>query len=317
MFSASVIICAHNPRQDYLAHVLDALRRQTLPLPQWELLLVDNGSDVPLAPEWDLAWHPHARHIRENELGLTTARLCGIRAATANLLVFVDDDNILDPRYLEIALDLAADWPKIGVFGGSQIAQYEQEPNDEIRDFAHLLAVRTIRQVLWTNVKGIDEATPRGAGMCLRRPLALRYMELVESNRLRKTLDRSGQDGLLSGGDTDMVWCVCDFGYGMLVTPALTLTHQIDKKRLDPSYLIKIVEGYGASNIVLTQIHNLPKSKSTLIDNARDLLRILQSNGLVGKRITIADLRGRWRGGEILRRNKELSLPAPGESPQE
>lgn len=316
MFSASIIVCTHNPRKDYLTRVLDALRRQTLPLSQWELLLLDNGSDAPLAPEWDLSWHPQARHIRENELGLTMARLRGIRESRADLLVFVDDDNVLDPHYLEIALGLAAEWPKIGVFGGSQIADYEQEPDTVFREFTHLLAVRTISQVLWTNVKGVDEATPRGAGLCLRRPLALRYVELAERNRLRKMLGRSGPNGLLSGEDTDIAWCVCDFGYGMLVTPALTLTHQIDKRRLDPSYLVKITEGYGASNIVLTQLHNLPGSKSNLVDNARDFLRILQANGLIGKRITIADLRGSWRGREILRQNAEFAAPLPSESPK-
>jgi hypothetical protein len=48
-----------------LRRVLDALKAQTLPKEQWELLLIDNASKEPLAESWDLSWHPHARHIRE------------------------------------------------------------------------------------------------------------------------------------------------------------------------------------------------------------------------------------------------------------
>jgi len=40
MIPVSVIICTHNPRPDYLQRVLDALKAQTLPKENWELLLM-------------------------------------------------------------------------------------------------------------------------------------------------------------------------------------------------------------------------------------------------------------------------------------
>jgi glycosyltransferase involved in cell wall biosynthesis len=40
----SVVIPTHNPRMDYLARVIDALRGQTLSKDLWELVIVDNGS---------------------------------------------------------------------------------------------------------------------------------------------------------------------------------------------------------------------------------------------------------------------------------
>jgi GT2 family glycosyltransferase len=263
-------------------------------------LIVDNASSTPVAKTWDLSWHPNGRHVREEEPGLTVARLRGIRESTAELLVFVDDDNILDARYLETACHLATEWPKIGVFGGSQIAAYELPPDDDIKDHLHMLAIRTVSQVLWTNIKGIDHATPRGAGLCIRRHLAISYGALVESDPLRKMLGRSGKSGLLSGEDTDLAWCVCDLGFGMLVTPSLTLTHCIDQRRLDKSYLIKIAEGHAASGVILSHLHSLPKSNSVLIDNFRDFLRILQARGFFGKQLTIYALKGRHRGRKIL-----------------
>ncbi len=130
----SVIICSLNPRSDYLRRVLDSLQGQTLPASKWELLLVDNGSDTPLADSWDLSWHPHHRHIRETEPGLTAARLRAIKEATGDLLVFVDDDNLLAPDYLATALEIRRAYPYASVFGaGALEPEFEVEPPAERR----------------------------------------------------------------------------------------------------------------------------------------------------------------------------------------
>jgi len=100
----SVIICAHDPGPRYLRRVLEALRAQTLPMEDWELLLVDTRPRSPLAAVWDLSWHPRARHVQEGELGIAAARRAGLRSAAADLIVFVDDDNVLAPDYLETGL---------------------------------------------------------------------------------------------------------------------------------------------------------------------------------------------------------------------
>src|SRR5690348_1101571 len=97
----SVITCAHNSRDDYLMRVTNALNNQTLDKASWEYLLIDNASAERLAEKIDLSWHPKARLVREEKLGLTPARLRGIREATGEMLVFVDDDNVLDPDYLK------------------------------------------------------------------------------------------------------------------------------------------------------------------------------------------------------------------------
>lgn len=124
----SVILCTHNPRPDYLARTLSALQIQTLALEQWELLLVDNASEQILASTIDLSWHPQSRHIRENQLGLTPARLRGIQEATSETLVFVDDDNVLNADYLEIALSISQTSPIIGAWGGQIRAEFEVPP---------------------------------------------------------------------------------------------------------------------------------------------------------------------------------------------
>lgn len=81
--------------------MLDALNAQTLPKGEWELLLIDNASKEPLAAAWDLSWHPRGRHIRDDEIGLTPARLRGIKESQSEILAFVADDNVLEASYAQ------------------------------------------------------------------------------------------------------------------------------------------------------------------------------------------------------------------------
>src|SRR5580658_2507120 len=121
----SVILCTHNPRENLLRRVLDGLRAQTLPAAEWELLLVDNASEKPLDLLYDLAWHLRARYVREQELGLTLARLRGIRESTGDVLVFVDDDTVLASDYLEQTLAVERQWPFIGMWAGQVDPEFE------------------------------------------------------------------------------------------------------------------------------------------------------------------------------------------------
>ena len=125
----SVILCTHNPRRDYLSRVLASLRGQTLPAEQWEFLLIDNASRQPLAETWDISWHSCGRHIRVDELGLTPARLRGIQESSGKLLVFVDDDNLLAPDFLDQATAISAWCPALGVFGAGVLEpEFETQP---------------------------------------------------------------------------------------------------------------------------------------------------------------------------------------------
>src|SRR5882762_5561763 len=129
----STVVCTHNPRIDYFRQCLDALRCQTLARNSWELVVVDNRSDEPLADRIDLSWYPGPRIVREETLGLTAARLHGIRESTGELLVFVDDDNVLDVDFLEIALHTMKERPFLGSWSGQCRPAFEEPPPEWTR----------------------------------------------------------------------------------------------------------------------------------------------------------------------------------------
>ena len=156
----SVIICCHNPRRHYLARVLKALKAQTLSTDNWELVVVDNASEDAVSASHNISWHPNARHVREENVGLTRARLRGIAESSADLLIFVDDDNVLAENYLDLANQIAMDRRYLGAWGGQQLAEFEGGEPQEVwkRDFWTSRLARDI----WSN--NYDrQATPVGA----------------------------------------------------------------------------------------------------------------------------------------------------------
>ena len=238
----SVCICAHNPREDYLARVLDGVARQTLAPDRWELILVDNKSRDPLEGRVDLAAIRNARIVSENTLGLTHARLRAIREAAGNVLVFVDDDNVLDVDYLEGALAILDDNPFIGVIGGRCRGAFESPPPRWTRRFLPYLAVVDHGpNPVWGRCAGGHEPWfPCGAGLVIRRPLAEAYARQLEADPERMGLDRRG-GSLGSAGDIDMILTVMDEGSAAGYFPQLSLTHLIPAGRLRFGYLKRMI----------------------------------------------------------------------------
>jgi GT2 family glycosyltransferase len=250
----SVAICTHNPRLDYLDRVLVALRNQTLPLQQWELLLVDNASSQPLANVCDLSWHPNARCVVETELGLTPARLRGIKESCGQSIVFVDDDNVLAPDYLDCAVQIANAFPYIGAFGGSIKGEFETAPEPWALPHLKWLAIREIHRDNWSNLfTSSNESTPFGAGLCVRRSVAQDYLQKALSDSKRRALDRVGS-GTGSAGDTDLAYCAIDLGMGIGTFCRLKLTHLISEKRLTEDYIVRLSAGLRASGEVLRSL---------------------------------------------------------------
>jgi glycosyltransferase involved in cell wall biosynthesis len=311
MLQASVIICTHNPRPHYLHRVLEALRNQTLSLENWELLLIDNGSKEPLTSKvWDMSWHLHARYVREDQLGLTSARLRGMREALADMLIFVDDDNVLDTNYLEEAIQIKRAWPLLGVWGsGTTIPEFEVQPASHLREFMDLLALRNVSRPQWSNVIPCAGARPWGAGQCVRRSVANAYGKHIESTTI-KMADRKGSM-LSSGGDVEISFVACSMGLGVGIFPELKLTHVIPRERVKEDYLTKLAEGIMASAILLEYKweNNYPKSPfASPLGWARVVKNLLYRKG-IHRRMYVAGLRATLRARAIILASKDNSCP--------
>lgn len=303
MAEISVIICTHNPRKEYFVRTLDALRAQTMAMEDWELLIIDNASDIPLtSDEWSLEWHPKGRHIRESELGLGPARRRGMREAQSDLLVFVDDDNVLAADYLENALRIGREWPMLGVWGsGITEPEFEVSPPGSVVNFLGMLALRNEKLARWSNTIQYIQARPWGAGQCVRSRIASAYQEYVLQPGVKMN-DRTGRS-LASGGDVEIAYVACKIGLGIGIFPELKITHLIPKERLTEEYFVRLIEGIATSDLLLEYKWNkrMPTSPFAGMLGLPRVVRNLIFRSGFNRKIYLSDIRARLRARAIIR----------------
>ena len=305
MIKASVILCTYNPQTKILNETLVGLKQQSLDSNQWELIIVDNNSTNSFQEHLDLSWHRQGIVIKEAKQGLTHARIAGIQKAKAPLLVFVDDDNILDNNYLENAIQIGEDYPFLGAWGGTSIGKYEVTPPEW---FSHkhfeMLAIRTIERDVWSN-KYFDRPTnPIGAGLVIRQDVGEAYASSQINDSL--VLDRNGSS-LLSGGDNEITYKAIDLGYGTGNFANLVLTHFITAGRLTADYMLKLVESIAMSNVILYhkfgRDYSLPVRPRGIATDLLYKLHRLRMNALK-KALVDAEVRGILKGKELLKNLK-------------
>jgi glycosyltransferase involved in cell wall biosynthesis len=247
---ASIVLCTNNPRMDYLSRVIDALRAQTVSLRHWELIIVDNASIEPLAKTLDLSWHPLARHVNEPKLGVASARQRGIAEARAPLIVFVDDDNVLAANYIETALEIATNCGFLSAWGSGSISpEFEIEPAQQIVPLIPFLAIRKADRSVWCNSISFTDATPVGAGLCLRRDVGAAYLEFAHTSTIE--IGSLKGDSLEGHEDYEICYLACRDGGGMGVFPELKIVHLIPRERVTERYIKKLVESRTYSHFVL------------------------------------------------------------------
>jgi glycosyltransferase involved in cell wall biosynthesis len=274
MSEFTVIICTHNPRKSYFSATMKGLRAQTFPMDRWELLIIDNASEEGKKPECELGWHPNARVLIEEKLGLTPARLRGIREAKGEILLFVDDDNILDPDFLEEAARVAVEKPFLGAWSGQTRGVFDEPPPEWTRRYWGNLAIREFSEDRWSNLPRLAETMPCGAGLCVRRPVASHYLELNESGVRGFQFDRTGES-LVSGGDNDLAGCACDVGLSVGIISAMKLQHLMPPGRLTEDYLSRLAEGISFSSILLDDARGVPVHPRSRVRRIVDSLRLI------------------------------------------
>lgn len=253
----TVVLPTHSPRPDYLRATCEGLRQQSLPCEEWELLIIDNASDPPVDAATlgisDAAFP--MRIVRETQLGLTLARQRGIREARGEIIIFVDDDNVLDRQFLNMATKRMQQHPNVGICGGKVVARFESEPPEWIEEFLPLLACQDFgRHPRFSGPfdGNYPEFSPVGAGMVIRAELARHWNKSPSA----QITDRSG-DTLTSGGDNDLVLSVLKSGFEVGWFPELRVEHLIPAQRTTPEYLARLNFGIQKSWMQLNTIHQI------------------------------------------------------------
>jgi glycosyltransferase involved in cell wall biosynthesis len=226
------------------------------------MIIIDNASTPPL--NVDLSWCSSARIVREDRLGLVHARLRSFAESCGEILVFVDDDNVLDPEYLQRAHTALTCDDTLGAIGGRVIPRYEAEPPSWFATLGLDLACRDLGNLplyaKWdrSSVERRDYpvCAPIGAGLVIRRSAYADYVVAARSDEARTTLGRKGSS-LASGEDNDMVMILLAAGWRVAYLPELRLEHLIPARRLTSSYLAEYAYSTNLTWVQVLDLHGL------------------------------------------------------------
>ena len=136
LYDISVIICTYN-RAEMLRETLESWLPVQNVGPDVELIIVDNNSTdhtQQVVESFRPACPSQLRYVCETNVGLSYARNRGIKEASANIVVFVDDDVYFDKDWLNALLKAFNDNPEISCVGGKSIPKFEVDKPDWITE---------------------------------------------------------------------------------------------------------------------------------------------------------------------------------------
>ena len=111
----TAIICTYN-RAKYIGPLLESIAANDLPKEGYEILLVDNNCTDNTREVCDafMVKHPDVnfRYTVEPEQGLSAAKNRGIKEAKGDIIVYIDDDALVDPWYLRTYSEWLAAQPE-------------------------------------------------------------------------------------------------------------------------------------------------------------------------------------------------------------
>lgn len=250
----SVVLCCHDSAR-YIVSTVSSLCRQAVPPgEEYELVLVDNRCTDDTVERARKAWDDRLGELRvveESETGLAHARRTGVRAARFDKILFVDDDNILSPRWIEGLCAVFNRNPTVGVMGGYSEPQL---PTKGYPDW-FLRYQRVYACGPQAPKPGILPFRKKrflyGAGLGFR---AEPIKEVIDGPLPLYLVGRTGMR-FLRGDDTEMCLRTVLLGWDIYYDPGLRIRHNLSPERLTWSHVLKMRKGTGAS-IPILQIYS-------------------------------------------------------------
>jgi glycosyltransferase involved in cell wall biosynthesis len=236
--TVTVAICTWN-RAKLLDQTLTQMRNLRIPEGlSWELLVVNNNC----TDETDTVIARHdsvlpLRRILEIKQGLSHARNRAVAEAQGELLLWTDDDVLVDPDWLTAYVDAARRHPDAAVFGGPIDPWFERPPPAWIlRQLPGLHGPLVIKTGVQHDEPIIGDP-PLGANMAFRTDVLRRFP-------FDPNLGRCGK-GMRGGEESGIIRAIFDAGHcGYWVSQA-RVRHYVVSDRLTAGYLYRYFCGHG------------------------------------------------------------------------
>lgn len=238
----TAIICTYN-RAKYIGPLLESLAANDLPKIEYEILLVDNNCtdntreicDAFAAAHPDVQFH----YTVEPEQGLSAARNRGIKEAKGEIIVYIDDDALVDTHYLRDYAEWFASHPETMACGGPIIPLYETAEPDWMTPYTKSLLTA------WMDYGNKPRKYPKG-----RFPgggnAAYRKSVFGKVGLFNTELGRKGNN-LMGAEEKDIFDKMQTLGMQIMYIPSPVLHHIIPQTKLEKEYFDRWTTQIGRS----------------------------------------------------------------------
>ena len=255
----SIIICTYN-REKYIGPLLESIAKNDYPKSEYEILLVDNNCTDNTHSICNMFAQQHAdvkfRYVVEPEQGLSAARNKGIKEAKGDIIIYVDDDALVDTNYISSFADHFANNPTTMAAGGPIEPLYETEEPKWMSPYTKALLTA------WMNYGNVVCNYPKG-----RYPgggnAAYRKVVFDKVGLFNTELGRKGT-ALLASEEKDIFDKMHALGMQVKYLPTPILHHIIPQTKLEKPYFDRLTRQIGDSERMRTQAISTKKYISRL-----------------------------------------------------
>lgn len=243
----SIIICTYN-RDKYIGPLLESIAKNDYPKNDYEILLVDNNctDNTRSVCENFVKSHPDIifRYVIETEQGLSAARNKGIKEAKGEIIIYVDDDALVDTNYIRSFAEHFIAHPETMAAGGPIEPLYETEEPLWMSPYTKALLTG------WMNYGDYVREYPQG-----RYPgggnAAYRKKVFDKIGLFNTELGRKGS-ALLASEEKDIFDKMHSLGMKIEYLPTPILHHIIPQVKLEKPYFERLTRQIGESERMRT-----------------------------------------------------------------
>ena len=256
----TIIICTYN-REKYIGPLLESIAKNDYPKGDYEILLVDNNCTDNTRAVCQSFAETHKdvnfRYVVETEQGLSAARNKGIKEAKGDIIIYVDDDALVDTNYISSFAEHFANNPTTMAAGGPIEPLYETEEPKWMSPYTKALLTA------WMNygnaVRNYPKGKYPGGGNAAYRKVVFDKVGLFNTE-----LGRKGT-ALLASEEKDIFDKMHALGMQVKYLPTPVLHHIIPQAKLEKPYFDRLTRQIGDSERMRTLAISKSKYISRLV----------------------------------------------------
>jgi glycosyltransferase involved in cell wall biosynthesis len=240
--AVSICICTFN-RERLLRETLSRLARLVVPEgASLEIVVIDNNSTDGTAKVIENGAGPiPIRTARELTPGIAAARNAAVRTAQGNLMLWVDDDVLVEPEWAVRYATAARSNPGVALFGGPVRPHFEGSPPGWVHQLLPEIGQAYALREFPPGCVDIDaEHLPYGANFGTRRVIH-------DQLGFDTALGRVGKDGGCLSEESTFFEAALSMGFRGLWMPENPVLHVIPSERQTTGYLRQYYRLAGAT----------------------------------------------------------------------